>query len=83
MHQILNAWLQYSMEIYFIFILVKANSKAAINSQANAFVKCFHAFTVPGIQLLALKCCISVLGPYCFCIPEVKHTAIAQEAALN
>lgn len=49
MHQILNAPLQYSTEIYFIFILVKAKSKAAINSQASTFVQCFHAFPVPGI----------------------------------
>ena len=37
------------MQIYFIFILVKAISKAAISSQANAFVKGCHDFPVPGI----------------------------------
>lgn len=83
MHQILNAWLQFSTEIYFIFILVKAKSKAAINSQAYTFVKVLPCFSSIWHLVLALKCCISALGTYFFCIPEVEHTSIAQEAALN
>lgn len=37
------------MDIYFIFILVKANNKTSVGSQVNAFEKWRHAFPVPSI----------------------------------